>query len=69
MGGETRGHLPLEKVTYASVGPPQRDCHSRVATAQFAQRWSPPRVSGIRIHVSLRLDLPGLGRDLLGRAT
>ena len=47
IGGANRGHLPLEKVTYASVGPP---C-----------------VSVIR--VSLRLDLPGLRRDLLGRAT
>ena len=45
VSGANRGHLPLEKVTYAIVGP----CVS---------------VS----HVSL-LDLPGLRRDLLGRAT
>ena len=44
MGVANQGHLPLEKDSYASVGPP---C-----------------VSGIR--VSLRLDLPGLGRNNKG---
>ena len=32
LGGANRGHLPLEKVTYASVGPPAlRECHLHVS--------------------------------------
>ena len=58
-GGANQGHLALEKVS------PLRECHSRVAAARFAQRL-PPLVWSV---VRMRLDLPGLRRDLLGRAT
>ena len=72
-GCVNRGHLPLEKVSCASVGPP---CVSVIRVSLQLDLPSvgpgtgpPPGVSGIRIHVSLRLDLPGLRRDLLGAAT
>ena len=60
-GGANRGHLTLEKVTFASV--------IRVSLQLDLPSVGPPPVSVIRIHVSLRLDLLGLRRDLLGRAT
>ena len=73
-GGANRGHLSLAKVlkvTFASVGPL---CVSVIRVSlqlDLPRRPSPPPgVSLSHIHnVSLRLDLPGLRRDLLGRAT
>ena len=67
-GGENRGHLRLEKVAYANVGPP---C---VSVIRLSLRLDLPSVGPAPVSVSFaftcqpRLDLPRLWRDLLKRA-